>query len=238
VTSAQNPQTPQNPQQQQFGHQPDLKHSVVVNIDQYLKDGMPVFDANGDKVGTVKLFSMAAGYLMVGQGSLTHQDLYLPFRLPPHRPAGDRALRAHGHVLVARYAEPPAIHTIVENRFAPPGPLGLGRGTMPQAYELREVQSGYDSALNPVDRVEPASIAKRLSVVPAVSDADGVRMGDLSQYDTARGLLTEEKGLFTPTVLLVPFSAIRSVDRDELSVSLTPPRATLVQDQATLRSNS
>ncbi len=59
--------------------------------------------------------------------------------------------------------------------------------------------------------------------------------GDVTQCDTECCLLTVEKGIFKPTVLIVPFNAIRSIDRDAGSVILKLPWATLVQDQATLR---
>ncbi|HEV8193497.1 MAG TPA: hypothetical protein VGP82_18705 [Ktedonobacterales bacterium] len=213
-----------------------LPHSLLQDIVEFLEDGLLVFDVNGERVGAVKMYNTAAGYLLVGAGALGHKDLYIPFRLIRSIDPQGIALSEPKDALVARYAEPPAIHTMVEQRFAPPGPLGPDRDTMPQAYEVQAVQSGYDGALVTVDRVELANIAERLSVGLAVCDADGVWLGDIAEYDTERGLLTVEQGLFTPAVVLVPFSAICSIDRDELSVSLTLPRATLVQDQPTRRS--
>src|SRR5579859_2159281 len=41
--------------------EPSQTHSLVANIDQYLSDGLAVFDVNGKRVGTVKMYSAAAG---------------------------------------------------------------------------------------------------------------------------------------------------------------------------------
>jgi ribosomal 30S subunit maturation factor RimM len=68
----------------------------------------------------------------------------------------------------------------------------------------------------------------------AVYDAAGVRLGDITQYDTARSLLVVEKGIFKPTVLFVPFSAIKSIDRDALSVQLSLLRDAVVKEHAML----
>jgi hypothetical protein len=222
-------------QASQQGAQPQgVPRDVLQGIDQFLEDGLLVFDVNGERIGGVKTYSTSAGYLFVGSGALEHRDLYIPFRVIQRIDPQGIALAEPKDVLVARYSEPPATHTIVEQRVAP----GLDRDTLPQAYEVQEVQSGYDGAPTAVESVELASVAERLSVGLAVYDINGVRLGDISQYDTERGLLAVEKGIFTPTILLVPFSAIKAIDRDALSVYLTLTKAALVQDQATLRSTS
>src|SRR5262249_30471565 len=129
---------------------------------------------------------------------------------------------------------PPSIHTIAENRFVP----GPHHDVLPQAYEVRVVQSGYDGGQTEVESIELSGITDRLSVGLAVYDADGVRLGDITQYDVSRGLLVVEKGIFKPTVLFVPFSAIRAIDQDALSVSLTLTRAALTEEQAQPRTES
>src|SRR5258705_4262899 len=49
-------------------NQANERQTVVENIDQYLADGRAVFDKNGKKVGDVKMYSTAAGYLVLGSG--------------------------------------------------------------------------------------------------------------------------------------------------------------------------
>lgn len=221
-----------DPTRQQTAQPQGMSPEVLRDIEEFLEDGRLVFDQNGELVGGVKMYSTAAGYLLVGSGALGHQDLYIPFRLIRRIDTQGIVLSEPKYLLVDRYAEPPATHTIVEQRFAP----GAHHDTIPQAYEMRVVQSGYDDAPTTVDSIEMAGVAERLSVGLAVYDVDGVRLGDITEYDTARSLLVVEKSIFTPTVLLVPFSAIKVIDRDAGSVILTLPRAILMQDQATLRS--
>lgn len=211
-----------------------VSRTVLHDIDKFLEDGLLVYDVNGEQVGGVKSYSTASGYLMVGSGALGLRDLYIPFRLIRTIDPQGIALSEPSDTLVASYAKLPAIHTIVENRFV----TGPHRDRPPQAYEERVVQSGYDGTQTVVDSLELSSITERLSVGLAVYDADGVRLGDTTQYDVSRGLLVVEKGIFKPAVLLVPFSAIKAIDEDAFSVSLTLPRGALMQDQATLRSKS
>lgn len=207
---------------------------VLHDIDEFLEDGLIVFDVNGERVGGVKAHWIAAGYLLVGSGAFDHRDLYIPFRLIRSIDPQGIVLSEPKDVLVVNYVKPPAIHTIVEHRFVP----GPRHDTLPQTYEVRVVQSGYDGGQTVVDSIELSSITERLSVGLAVYDANGLRLGDITQYDVSCGLLTVEKGIFNPRIVLVPFSAIKTIDCDALSVSLTLTRAALLQDQATLRSNS
>ncbi|MGZ3583184.1 MAG: PRC-barrel domain-containing protein [Ktedonobacterales bacterium] len=221
-----------DPTRQHSAQPQGMSRDILQDIEEFLEDGRLVFDRNGEHVGDVKMYSTAAGYLFVGSGAFGHQDLYIPFRLIRRIDTQGIVLSEPKDELAAQYTEPPSISTMVENRFVP----GPHRDTLPQADEVRVVQSGYDGTPTVVDRIELSSIAERLSVGLAVYDVGGVRLGDITQCDTERCLLMVEKGIFKPTVLIVPFNAIRSIDRDARSVILTLPWATLVQDQATLRS--
>ncbi|MGZ3638358.1 MAG: hypothetical protein ACXWQR_14600 [Ktedonobacterales bacterium] len=220
----------QNSQDQQSSQQPDLKETIVENIDQYLTDGMPVFDANGDKVGDVKTFSTAAGYLMVRQGVFTRKDLYIPFRLIRSIDPQDIFVSATKDTLDSQYTQPPAITTVDENRLVP-GPHGA---RISDTYQVQTVQSGYDGTLAALNTVDARSVANSIAVGMAVYDNDGERLGDITQYDTARSLMVVEKGIFNPRALLVPFSAIQTVDRDSFTVYLSLPRDVVVKEHAML----
>jgi hypothetical protein len=76
---------------------------VVENIDQYLEEGMPAFDQNGERVGDVKMYSAAAGYLMVGSGAFDRKDLYIPFRLIRTIDPEEIYLSASKDTLAAQY---------------------------------------------------------------------------------------------------------------------------------------
>jgi ribosomal 30S subunit maturation factor RimM len=203
---------------------------VVEDIDQYLQDGLLVHDQNGQNVGAVKMYSTAAGYLLVGSGALGARDLYIPFRLIRSINSVEIYLTIPKDSILAQYTQPPAIHTVIETRtVAGPG------GTMaPQTRQVQMVQSGYDGTQTTFSRVDAGSLADQLAVGMSVYDVDGGRLGDITEYDTERSLLVVEKGIFKPTVVFVPFSAIRSIDRDSLTVSLSLPRDVLVKRHAML----
>lgn len=215
--------TSSNPQEQ-------MPQTVVENIDAYLMDSMPVYDLNGDKVGDVKMFSTAAGYLMVGRGAIKEQDLYIPFRLIQSIDPHDIFVSETNDNLKAHYTNPPTISTIVENRLVT-GPTGTMTS---HPYEVQMVESGYDGKQAKLGSVNIDKISDRLAVGMAVYDVDGLRVGDITQYDTSRSLMVVEKGIFNPKALLVPFSAIQDIDLGTFAVSLSLPRDVLVKEHAML----
>lgn len=206
------------------------QQTIVEHIDLYLEDGLPVFDANNDRVGTVKMFSEAAGYLMVEYGGLERKDLYIPFRLIRTIDPKEIYLSEMKDSLIAQYTQPPRISTISEERLVPDedGFLKAKR------QDVQLVQSGYDNLTRSVHSVDTKKVGKRVAVGMVVYDAKGERLGDITQYDTTRNLMTIEKGLFKPRVLVVPFSAIENVDSDMFTVSLNLPRDVVVKEHTML----
>ncbi len=214
------------PEPAQTGQQ----HTLVANIDQYLTDGLAVFDVNGERVGTVKMYSAAAGYLLLESGPFGQTKLYIPFRLIRTIDPRDIYLSEDKDTLAARYQQPPAITTVNETRMVP-GPQG---SLTPQTVQVQTVQSGYDSTQVIGPRVDVGAVGQQLAIGMAVYDRDGKHVGDITQYDSTRGLLAVEEGIFNPRVLFLPFSAIQSVDRDVLAVYLSLPKDTLVKQYAML----
>src|SRR5262249_31216166 len=209
-------------------NQTNERQMVVENIDQYLADGRPVFDKNGERVGEVKMYSTAAGYLMVGAGALGRKDLYIPFRLIRSIDPREVYLSETKDTLASKYTQPPQISTVTETRLVP-GPHGTMK---PQTRQVQMVQSGYDAQPATVSTVDAEQIAKQLALGMAVHDVTGARLGDLTQYDIPRSLMVVEQGVFNPRVLFVPFSAIKRVDRDALAVYLSLPKDTLLKQHA------
>jgi ribosomal 30S subunit maturation factor RimM len=205
-------------------------HTVVENIDQYLVDGMLVNDSNGEQVGTVKMFSTVAGYLMVGSGPFGATNLYIPFRLIRTIDPHEVYLNTTKYTLEAQYAEPPKITNVNETRLVF-GPQGSMRT---QTSQTQMVQSGYDAEQISVSTTDLGAMAQRLAIGMTVYDADGVRLGEITQYDTPRGLMVVESGIFKPRVLFVPFGAIQSADRETLTVYLTLPKDVIVKEHAML----
>ena len=211
-------------------NQTNERQTVVENIDQYLEDGRPVFDKNGEKVGEVKMYSTAAGYMLVYGGAFGRTDLYIPFRLIRSIDPHDVFLSETKDTLASKYTQPPQISTVTETRLVP-GP----KGTMTaKTYQVQMVQSGYDTKMAAVNTVDAEKVAKQLALGMTVYDATGKRMGDITQYDIPRSLMVVEQGVFNPKVLFVPFSAIKDIDRDKLSVHLSLPQDTLLEQHAML----
>jgi ribosomal 30S subunit maturation factor RimM len=219
-----NPTT--HPTTQQSGQE----HTIVENIDQYLVDGIPVYDAGGERVGKVKMYSAIAGYLMVDQGSISATNLYIPFRLIRSIDPHELYLSVSKDILAAQYTQPPKITTVSETRLAV-GPQGA---LTTQKSQVQMVQSGYDAKQMTVSSVDVVAMAKRLAVGMTVYDATGARLGEITQYDAPRSLMVVESGIFKPRVLFVPFSAIKSADRDSLTVYLTLPKDVIVKEYAML----
>ena len=59
-------------------------------------------------------------------------------------------------------------------------------------------------------------------------------LGDITQYDVPRKLVVVESDILYPQGLLVPFSAIKSVDRDTLTVSLALPNEVVLKEHEAL----
>jgi len=209
---------------------PMNQQTLVENIDLNLADGMPVYDMNGDKVGDVKMYSTAAGYLMVGHGAFDQQDLYVPFRLIRSIDPHDLFLSEPKEVLTSQYTQPPKISTLSEERLV----MGPDGAMTAQRRDVQMVQSGYDGLPATTNTVDVQDITDRLAVGMVVYDVNGERLGDISQYDIPRRLLVVEKGIFNPRVLFVPFSAIQSVNREELTIYLTLPRDVIVKEHGIL----
>jgi hypothetical protein len=211
-----------------------MNQSLIEDIDRYLADGMPVYDLNGDQLGDVKMYSLAAGYLQVGTGPMKERDLYLPFRLIRSIDPHDIFVSECKDVIMARYTEVPRISTVVERQLIS-GPHGA---VTPQTREVQLAPSGYDNSPVVLDSVDLSSIAERLAVGMVVYDARGERLGDITQYDIGRDLMVVEKGIFRPKALLVPLSAIQEIHPGMFTVYLSLARAALVQEHAMLRTDA
>jgi ribosomal 30S subunit maturation factor RimM len=207
----------------QPGEEAGQSLTVIESIDQYLEDGMAVYDENGEKVGNVKMYSTTAGYLMVGTGAFEHEDLYIPFRIIHNIDPQDIFLSAPKDTLASQYTQAPRIHSVVQTRLVA-GPDG---STTPQTHEIQTIESGYDDGSVELSTVDVGDVANWLAVGMVVYDSDGKRLGDITQYDTTRSLLVVEKGIFNPTDLVIPFSAIKEIHPAVLTVYLSMPENTL-----------
>src|SRR5262245_6016607 len=208
------------PTSDEASQQAEQQQAIAVDIDQYLRDGMSVLDANGKHVGSVRTYSTAVGYLMVSTGLAEQTYLYVPFRLIRTIDPHEIFLAVAKETLTEQYTQPPKIDVVMETRMVP-GPNGT---MIPQTRQVKMLQSGYDAKPAALASSNVGDTAQRLAVGMVVYDVDGERLGNITQYDTERGLMTVEKGIFKPTVVVVPFSDIDQYSLDNLSVYLALPK--------------
>lgn len=206
------------------------EHALLEEIDLSLADGMPVYDANGDSVGDVKMYSTTAGYLVVDQGPFNQEDLYLPFRLIRSIDPHDLFLSEPKEVLTSQYIQPPKISTVTEERLV----MGPDGAMTTQKRDMQTMQGGYDGLPATLNSVDITYVTDRLAIGMVVYDVHGERLGDISQYDIPRRLLVVEKGILRPRVMFVPFSAIETINREDLTVYLNLPRDVVVKEHAML----
>ncbi len=204
-----------------------LRPDILEDIDQYLAVGMPVYDAHGENVGHIKMYSLVAGYLMVKVDAIDNRILYIPFRLIRSIDAQRLYFTQGQDVLFHTYMQPPTIRTVTETR-----PTVGPQGSELRTHQIQVVESGYDYQQVPINEVEVNDLSKRLAVGMVVVDVDGKRLGDITQYDIPRSLLVVEKGMFKPRVLFVPFSAIQFVDASAYTVVLSLPSDVVLKEHA------
>jgi hypothetical protein len=111
------------------------------------------------------------------------------------------------------------------------GPDG---STSPQTREVQTIQSGYDGGSVELSAVDTGNMANQLAIGMVVYDSTGKRLGDITQYDTARGLMVVEKGIFNPRDLVVPLSAIKEIHPGVFTVYLSMSEDSLLQQHAML----
>jgi hypothetical protein len=136
--------------------------------------------------------------------------------------------------LLAKYTQPPKISTISEERLTTDKHGAL----VAQRRDVQLVESGYDAQTTTINSVDTKKVGGSLAVGMAVYDAMQTRIGDITQYDTTRNLMTVEKGLVNPRTLVVPFSAVDHVDKDNFSVYLTLPGDVVVKEHTMLFENA
>jgi len=190
---------------------------IVININEYLREEMEVYDSNQDKVGTVKLYDATAGYFMLEEGVFNHTDLYIPFWLIRTIDPKEIFLKQSKDILEIEYTQPPAVTSILETREG-------------RTEAANVVSNGFDARPVVVNRVDVQQVANQLKSGMEIYDIDGSRVGTITQYDSSLGVMTMERGVFSPKVLFIPFSLISHIYPSDNYLSLTLPKDALKKD--------
>jgi hypothetical protein len=198
----------------------DTQHAavVVVNIADMIKEGLPVFDLNGAKIGQVYRFDLDAGYMVVEHGALEKRRLYIPFHLIGAITPKKALLTVARATLTDDYLLPPPIKPVVEEWT---NPL-TGRTEEVIWHELR---SGYDERLVRIMPVSLDEVTNNITVGMTVVDVDGDYVGEI--IDREEECLTVRDDIADDTTHIVPLGVVARVDLDDLEVILLIPKRAL-----------
>ena len=191
---------------------------VVVDIDNLMREGLPVFDLNGAKVGHVHRYDLEAAYMVVEQGALRKQRFYLPFHLIRSITPKEVYLAVSQAALTDAYLLPPAITSVVEQWT---NPL-TGRTEMVILHELR---SGYDGRLVQIMPVSLDELDTEITIGMTVVDVDGDYVGEI--IDRKDDRLTVRDDIASDTTHIVPLGVVARVNLDDLEVILLIPKRAL-----------
>ena len=115
----------------------DRAHDVVSeHINQLITYGQRIYDADGNKLGTVALYDTRTGWMTVQKGAFVHHELYIPFRAIATIDGREITLALSKDDLLASYTNPPARTTLTANTEIP------GSGATEQ-ITTTTVPSGY-----------------------------------------------------------------------------------------------
>jgi hypothetical protein len=194
-----------------------MANDIVVNVAEFLHTDMHVFDSEQERLGTVRMFNVDAGYFMVEKGVFAHKDLYIPFQLIRTIDPNEIFLKQPKDALERDYLQPPAITTQQEEREG-------------HVESTSTVKSGFDDRPVVVSRIDVSAMAQQLRSGMTVYDVEGTFVGSVTQFDSARAVMTVENGVFSPKVLFIPFSLIQQVYPSDSYLMLGLPKDALQKD--------
>jgi hypothetical protein len=200
-------------EEQHMGHQ----HIVIEDIDAVIRAGLAVHDASGVKIGSVRDYSTAAGYLVVQTGLISHKDLYVPYGAIKSIDPKEVYLSLYEDTLTGDYSAPPPATVIVEGDTA-----------------TTVVSSGFDGSPAEFNRVNLEMVRRDLARDMAVYATSGEKIGNVEGIDLTTGYMLVKQHHFSKEAFFIPFAAIRTIDRRFGEVFLAISRDVLLKDYAQL----
>jgi hypothetical protein len=193
------------------------QHIVTEDIDAVIREGLVVYDADGERIGTVRDYSTAAAYLTVQSGLLAQKDLYIPFSAVRSIDPKDVFLNLRKDTLTGDYSAPPPATIVVEGDTA-----------------TAMVAGGYDGKPAEINRVNLELVRRQLAGGMAVYAAGGEKIGTVDGIDEQVGFMLVKEHHFSKKDLFIPFAAISSIDREFGEVFLAVTKDVLLKDYAKL----
>jgi hypothetical protein len=202
---------------------------VVVGIASMMREGLPVFDVNGEKIGSVHRYDLDAGYMVVEHGALEKRRLYIAFRLILTITPKEIFLAVARATLTDDYLLPPLIRPVVVEWT---NPL-TGRT---EEVIWHELGSGYDGTVVRVMPVSLDEITNNITLGMTVIDVDGDYVGEIIDRDEER--LTARDDIADATFHVVPLGVVAHVDLEDLAVNLLIPKRAIARYASIMVTNA
>jgi ribosomal 30S subunit maturation factor RimM len=167
------------------------QHIVTEDIDAVLREGLAVYAAGGEKIGSVKEYSPTAGYLVVQTGLVAHKDLYVPYSVIGSIDPRDVYLTLDKATLAGDYTMPPPATIVVEGETA--------RTIVP---------SGYDGSPAEFNQVNLKTLRRDLARGMPVYASNADKIGSVDGIDRDAGYILVKKSRFDSKDFVIPFAAI------------------------------
>lgn len=198
---------------------------VVEHIDRLMREHLPVYDAHDQKVGQVRQFDLAAGYMQVPHRGLDAEIFYIPFHLIASIDANGVYLKISEETLSIDYTVLPESQVVL-SRWT-----NWRTGQMESTAE-HEMRSGYDGQKVAAFPKTYSMLAGQLIAGMRVRDIEGTNLGSLRQFDSRQGWMLVVKGGLAADVMVVPFSAVGNVDPVSSNIDLLVTIESLQRDLA------
>jgi ribosomal 30S subunit maturation factor RimM len=193
------------------------QHVVVEDIDKMMREDLAVYEAGGEKIGSVRDHSNDAGYLLVETGPIARKELYVPYNAIQSIDPREIFLSLGKAALLGDYSAPPRAAIVVEGDIA-----------------STRVSSGYDAGTAEINRVDLQMVRRDLARGMTVFATGNTKLGEVDGIDPQTGFMVVKEQLPSRNRLFIPFAFIVSIDRQVGEVYLAISRDVLLKDHAEL----
>jgi len=186
---------------------------VVEHIDRLMREHMPVYDANNQKIGEIRQFDLTAGYMQAPHRGLAPEIFYIPFHLIASIDSNGVYLKVSEETLSIDYTVLPESQVVL-SRWT------NWRTGQTESTVEHEIRSGYDDQQVAAFQQTYSMLAGQLIAGMRVRDIEGTNLGSLHQFDSRQGWMLVVKGGLATDILVVPFSVVGTVDPVSSNVDL------------------